>query len=420
MLMWGLIHANAQKLIPAGEAYGGTSVNATVFRSNSIATHKRTQYIAYYDNEGYIVVGKRKLGSRKWTLRKSAYRGRIEDAHNAISIMVDTEGYLHVAFDHHGHPLNYCRSVAPGSLVLGPKEQMIGRDEADVTYPEFYALPDGDLIFVYRSGRSGRGNLVMNRYDLKARRWTRVQDVLIDGEQQRNAYWQLSVDGRGVIHLSWVWRESWLVETNHDLCYARSADGGKTWSRSTGEPYELPLRKDNAEYACRIPMNSELINQTGMSADDEGRPYIAAYWRSADSDVPQYRIVWHDGADWHTAQVSNRKTPFSLKGGGTKRIPIARPRIAVDGKEVYYFFRDEERGGKVSVSRTSDLSSGMWSTHDLTDFSVHAWEPSFDTELWRQRRLLHLYVQVVFQGDGEQAMEADPQPVYVLEVNRNP
>ena len=65
---------------------------------------------------------------------------------------------------------------------------MTGVDEGNVTYPEFYPLSGGDLLFAYRSGSSGHGNLVMNRYSLKNHAWTRVQDVLIDGENQRNAY----------------------------------------------------------------------------------------------------------------------------------------------------------------------------------------------------------------------------------------
>lgn len=89
-------------------------------------------------------------------------------------------------------------------------------------------MSDGDLLFVYRSGSSGRGNLVMNHYSLKEHKWSRVQDVLIDGENKRNAYWQLYVDEQGTIHLSWVWRETWQVETNHDICYARSFDNGVT------------------------------------------------------------------------------------------------------------------------------------------------------------------------------------------------
>lgn len=258
LLLWNCILA--QQLVKVGEGYSSTSVNTTVFRNNSLVTDGNVQYISYYDAEGFLVVGKREIVTDKWILQRSQYKGNVADAHNVISMMVDGNGYLHLSFDHHGNKLNYCKSTAPGVLTLGEKEPMIGHDEEDVTYPEFYKMPDGDLLFAYRSGSSGRGNLVLNRYDLKNRKWIRVQDILIDGENQRNAYWQLCMDSSGVIHLSWIWRETWLVETNHDLCYACSPDEGKTWYKSTGEQYVLPIRKDNAEYACRIPQNLSLIH----------------------------------------------------------------------------------------------------------------------------------------------------------------
>lgn len=410
---WNLVFA--QHLVEVGKGYSCTSVNTAVFRNNSLVTHGDQQYISYYDADGYLVLGKRKLDSEQWTLHRTQYKGNVKDAHNVISMMVDGEGYLHVSFDHHGHKLNYCRSIAPGSLELGAKIPMTGDDEGNVTYPEFYPLAGGDLLFVYRSGSSGRGNLVMNHYSLKDHKWTRVQDVLIDGEDKRNAYWQLYVDEKGTIHLSWVWRETWNVETNHDICYARSFDKGVTWHKSNGERYELPIRLSNAEYACRLPQNSELINQTSMSADAAGNPYIATYWRDSDSDIPQYRIVWNDGKMWHNRQVMERKTPFSLKGGGTKMIPIARPRIVVEGGEVFYIFRDEERGSRVSMAHAADISTNKWTITDLTDFSVDAWEPSHDTELWKKQRKLHLFVQHTRQGDGERTAEIEPQMIYVLE-----
>ena len=405
------------RLVEVGKGYSQTAVNTAVFRANSLVTHGDEQYICYYDAEGYVTLGKRKLGSTEWQILRSQYKGNVTDGHNTISMMVDGDGFVHVSFDHHGNPLNYCRNIAPGSLTLGDEEAMTGADEADVTYPEFYTLQGGDLLFAYRSGASGRGNLVMNRYDLKTKSWTRVQDVLIDGENERNAYWQLYVDGRGVIHLSWVWRETWLVETNHDLCYAKSEDGGKTWLKSTGEHYDLPIRLGNAEFACRIPQGSELINQTSMSTDEMGHPYIATYWRSEGDSVPQYRLVWNDGNGWQCAQVSDRRTPFSLSGGGTKMIPIARPRIVTDGQRAWYIVRDEEHGSKVSVYYTDDIRQPPnWTLRDLTDFPVHAWEPSYDTELWKKSNLLHLFVQDTRQGDGERTVASDPQMVYVLEV----
>ena len=126
--------ACSQHLVEVGKGYSCTSVNTTVFRNNSLVTHGDEQYISYYDNDGYLVLGKRKLDSEQWTLHRTQYQGNVKDAHNIISMMIDGEGYMHVSFDHHGHPLNYCRSIAPGSLELGDKMPMTGVDEGNVTF----------------------------------------------------------------------------------------------------------------------------------------------------------------------------------------------------------------------------------------------------------------------------------------------
>lgn len=411
--------ARGHRLVAAGEGYALTSVNTAVFRGSAIVSHGDRQYISYYNSDGNIVVGSRTLGSDDWELTVTPMKGNIADAHNVVSLGVDGDGYLHLAYDHHGHPLHYCRSTAPGALAFGAPEAMTGVDEDNVTYPEFYTMPSGDLLFAYRSGASGCGNLVLKRYDVGRRRWTSVQPSLIDGEGARNAYWQLFVDASGIIHLSWVWRESWLVETNHDLCYARSADGGVTWTRSDGTPYVLPITLATAETAWSIPQGSELINQTSMTADASGRPYIATYWRDADSRVPQYRLVWHDGTAWRMERVGERTAPFTLAGGGTKMIPVARPRIVSDGRRAFYIFRDEERGSRASVAATPELGSGVWKIDDVTPFSVGAWEPNIDINLWNNSKKLHVYIQPALQGDGELTAQASSpsSPVYVLEYD---
>lgn len=409
--------AGDSSLIEVGKGYSGTSVNTAVFRTNSIVSDEKNQYISFYDPEGFVTIGKRELGSDNWTLNKTQYKGNIKDGHNVISMGLDGDGYLHVAFDHHGNPLHYAKGVAPGSIELGELSPMTGIDEDNVTYPEFYTMANGDILFVYRSGASGRGNMAINRYDVKDKKWVRVQDSLIDGQDQRSPYWQLYVDKNGVIHVSWVWRESWLVETNHDLCYAKSEDGGKTWTKSDGTPYTLPITIDNCEYACKIPQNSELINQTSMTADSNSKPYIVSYWCSSDTDIPQYRLVWHDGKRWNQRIISNRLTPFSLSGGGTKMIPISRPQIVADEDVIAVVYRDKERNGVVTLAYTNDGALGKWKTKDLTAFSVDAWEPSLDNDLWQKSNKLHLFVQPTSQGDGEVAVNRKPTNVYVLETD---
>ncbi|MBE9518835.1 MAG: BNR repeat-containing protein [Bacteroidetes bacterium] len=410
---------NAQRST-IGLGWAQNSINGVIFRRNSVVSYQGLQYASHYDSTGQMVLAKRKLESDEWMSKKTPYKGNVTDAHRSISMMVDGDGYLHLSWNHHSNVLHYCKSIAPGSLELTEEMSMIGREEDRVTYPEFYKMPDGDLLFFYRDGSSGQGNLVLNRYSLSSGKWTRLHDVLVDGEGERNAYWQTFVDVQGTIHLSWVWRESGDVATNHDMAYAKSMDGGLTWCKTTGEKYLMPISEASAEYAVRIPQKSELINSTSMYADSDGNPYIATYYREKGSDVPQFYIIYNRNDIWSVQQISDRTMPFTLSGGGTKKIPISRPQIAVDNTKkklkVYVIYRDAEYGSKVRIATNLNSKLTKWDYTDVTDFSVESWEPSYDTELWKEYQLLHIFVQKMGQGDGEKLDGLPAQPVYIYEV----
>src|SRR5438105_4943680 len=76
------------KLVNVDSGWAANSINTVVFRKNSLVSFKDTQFIAFYNKDRYVVVGKRKLGSEKWELRQTQYQGKTTDAHNCISIMV--------------------------------------------------------------------------------------------------------------------------------------------------------------------------------------------------------------------------------------------------------------------------------------------------------------------------------------------
>ncbi|RZJ77039.1 MAG: neuraminidase [Flavobacterium sp.] len=413
--------ALAQKLslhTVATNGWANNSVNTVIFRKNALTSYKDLQYIAYYDDEQFVVLGKRKINTEKWELLRTKYKGDASDAHKSISIMVDGIGVLHLAWGQHNNKLNYAKAIKAGSLEMGEKLQMLGEKEGKVSYPEFYKLANGDVLFFYRDGGSGNGNLMINRYQTKTQKWVRVQDNLIDGEGIRNAYIQTTVDVKGTIHVSWVWRESPDVASNHDLCYAKSTDGGLTWQKSTGDKYQLPINATNAEYALKIPQNSELINQTSMFADENGYPFIATYWREQGQTIPQYHLVYKSSSNWEVKNLGFRKTAFTLSGGGTKKIPIARPQLITwkNGKNiaVALIYRDIERGSKVSMALNNNLATNDWKINDLTDASVGEWEPAYDTDLWAKRKILNLFVQKVEQVDGEGKANNKPTAVQVL------
>jgi hypothetical protein len=172
----------AVKIIPVAEGWSRTSVNTAIFRHNSISSFGNFQYIALYDPDAKSVLAGRYHDSATWEISRPQYGSDVADAHRPISIMTDGDGNPHVSWDRHDSPLRYCRGILPGGIKLGKEIPMTGDREQNVTYPEFYRLPGGGLIFLYRDGSSGNGNLVMNRYDISTGTWSRLHDDLIDGE----------------------------------------------------------------------------------------------------------------------------------------------------------------------------------------------------------------------------------------------
>ena len=207
------------------------------------------------------------------------------------------------------------------------------------------------------------------------------------------------------------------------MAYARSKDGGLTWERSNGEKYQLPINAKTSEYAWKIPQNSSLINQTSITADAYGNPYIANYWN--EENTTQYQIVYLQEGIWKKENTAFRTSGFQLGGGGTKKIPISRPEILVTPNKnpssiIHLLFRDDKRGNKISLA-TKDLAENVpWSIIDLTSKSVGEWEPNFDKELFKKTGKLHIFEQKVSQIDGEGLANQPVTAIKILEISHLP
>lgn len=401
-----------------GYGWDRNSVNTVIFRNAAIISHSQYQFVAYYDTMSRVVVGRRLLNSDAWQLVRTPYSGNTGDAHNSISLGVDGEGYVHMSWDQHDTPLRYVRSLEPNGLEFTAELKMTDVEQEKVTYPGFHKLNNGNLLFCYRSGQSGFGNLVMKLYDIARGQWENLHLNLIDGEGQRNAYWQMHVDEKGIIHISWVWRESWDVSTNHDICYAKSMDDGMTWLRSDGSQYLLPITANSAEVAWPVSQNSNLINQTSMCTDSDGNPFIATYWN--EDGETQYRVVYYSDEKWRLHSGDFLKSEFDLGGGGTKRIPVSRPEIIVENSKIHILYRDENEGNRICIA-TFNMNSSKWKLRKLTTKSFGQWEPNFDEHAWRKEGILHVYAQYVEQADNEGLVSSNNKSrVQVIEVQNLP
>mgnify|MGYP001474819441 FL=1 len=83
---------------------------------------------------------------------------------------------------------------------------------------------------------------------------------------------------------------------------------------------------------------------------------------------------------------------------------------------VRMIYRDSERDEKVSLATCNSITQNRWQITDLTHSGVGAWEPSYDTELWKNKKQIHVFLQNVEQIDSEGVAKSENEMINVLEL----
>ena len=149
-------------MVEVAPAWSGHSVGYCLL------TQSDHQFLAYYDHQQRMVVASRRLESTTWKFKRLNQQVNW-DSHHYITMAMDKAGHLHVSGNMHSDPLIYYRSEAPYDIdSLTRMKSMVGQDEVKCTYPQFLLDATGELYFIYRSGKSGDGVQLVNRYDVEA------------------------------------------------------------------------------------------------------------------------------------------------------------------------------------------------------------------------------------------------------------
>ncbi len=237
------------------------------------------------------------------------------DGHNRFTMGIDPDGYLHIAGDMHGYAewattyiaryqyqnMMYWRSNRPLDVTGG--FTFAGGADAQTRLPgeewggdsRFFNDRNGELYFASRvraftgSALSGSEPFIafgLYRYDTATGRWTaRGGDVakLVPGASNFHTvlYWDHTVgfeayqsdpyfDSRNRMHF--VISGNVAEHPGMGMIYARSDDGGITWSKASGARIPgLPLRNldgdpDQGELLLRAPV----IERPSVAVDKDG------------------------------------------------------------------------------------------------------------------------------------------------------
>jgi len=335
----------------------GRAINGKSFQQDALVSHQGYQYMAFYDAERHVCIGRRKLPTGSWEIiRFLDYDFQSNDAHNVVSMGIcPNDGTIHLAFDHHGGKLHYRRSIKglahnPGSQpwALASFGSVLSELEEGkpikITYPRFWQTPQGELQFCYRQGGSGNGDRMLVDYSSGSGKWenTRQIDsgdgVFADNVGQSNSRCSYpngyNYDAKGRLHSTWVWRES-SQGANHDLAYTYSDDLGNTWKNNEGRVLtDIPHVNSPNINVSEIPRVLGLMNTHGQTIDSQNRVHVVMYHcteqtiieagstpgelRWGPDAAKRYHHYWRTtSGDWHRFQmdflVGNRPKIFADK-----------------------------------------------------------------------------------------------------------
>ncbi|MHC4116548.1 MAG: BNR repeat-containing protein [Planctomycetota bacterium] len=334
------------------------------------------QYIAFYDGDHRMTVGKRKLSETKWDFAKLPERVGW-DTHNKIVLFRDRAGHLHITGNMHCDPLRYYRTARAGDIhSFEGIHTWTGDYENRVTYPTVFKLRDGSIYLMYRHGGSGNGMRILLGYNEATGKWSKRTPILTNGMDRNptcNAYpIGLLEDSRGTWHIAWCWRETPDVITNFDICYARSLDRGITWTGWEGRALELPIMPENAHAVESIEQDSGLMNGGSFAIDERGRPYVG-YTRFDKDGYNQLYVATPVRGKWKVVQLTDWKHRFYFHGRGTipERPPTPRVSVTADQK-IRISYSNRYAGiprGQMVLTREQLLTGkpGQYATEQVAD-----------------------------------------------------
>lgn len=376
-------------------------MNGESFQQDGITTFNGWQYTAWWDQDGYVNLARRTVGAASWqTVRLTDYRTTSTDSHNTISIGISgQDGTIHLAFDMHNSSLKYRKSAA--GLATSPSTanwsaasfgsvsgSLAGQNPSQVTYPRFFRAPSGLLQMSIRTGASGSGDLVLFEYRSGA--WTYLGKFLNGTAGDNNAYLfgieydDTGLDTSDLLHATWTVRETPNASTNHDIYYAYSKDGGRTWRNNNGDVVATtgsnPLVADSAGLrVAGIGQNRGLMNQESQVVDSAGNVHVLASHMppsaSSDSNFDSARRksvlvhYWRDKAskEW-------KRQVLSYTG------VMTRADIGVDSADNLFIASGNSSTRRLSVYTASKASGWTdWATRYTSSLEYYS-DPLLDHE----------------------------------------
>jgi hypothetical protein len=234
------------------------------------------------------------------------------DAHRNPTLLVERGGHLMVFWGAHGHQTRVLRSRR--AYDIGEWEEVSPLPDGATSYPQCWELLEGEVFVTYRQAPSWTtSSWRMVTSQDGGRSWGAPRELVDLGEW---AVYGISVGATGPYprRVHFVWSQlgggtpeevasKHLWARRYNIYYACSDDGGRTWRRSDGSPYELPITPGSAEEIYHCGQHGVWLKDIQLNA--HGAPFVLFI----DSEVETYEGLWK------VARLSEKGWEFSTITG---------------------------------------------------------------------------------------------------------
>lgn len=271
-----------------------------------LATTGDSQYVAFYNDVGWLTVAQRALGvTPAWKFKSFPNEVVGWDSHCNIAMAV-YGGHIHLCCNMHSSPMRYYCTEVPGDISTLEPARMLGCQEDRTTYPRFHTDQYGDLVLTYRHGIAGKGYTIANK--LVCGEWERVGTIF--GSDGFSCYYN---ENEG--HFAYCWRAPGGPRFNTCVCYAYSQDF-ETWEGGVERSY-APLTMHNSDIVDAVPFHGGLLNGNVVPGwDDESNPVVTYHKFDADGNTQIYNSRL-EGLEWVQYQMTNHDFRWDFDGAGT-------------------------------------------------------------------------------------------------------
>jgi len=317
------------------------------------------------------------------------------NAHRNPTLLIDEDGYLYVFYGYASgrQPIIVLRSKKPYDITGW--ERRADLTDGAGSYPQPWQVAPGEILVTHRlpsgwayrisadGGATWQPTVSLTEFsDFEGASTVYGFTMAATGAYPRRIHFVWSKLGGGSIEAQ---RKMPLWARRFNVYYAASGDGGKTWHKSDGTRYSLPITEKTAEKIYDSGEHGVWLKD--MQIDGDGRPYVLFL----DANTATYASTWKVGrcADgvWTLANVTESDHMYDdgalvILGKDDIRLygPTAPSQPGVDGGEIEEW-QSSDQGKTWTRTRALTNGSALAHNHVKTVFNHDAGDGRFRV-LW--------------------------------------